>query len=146
MCECSTIIVMVVIHWLVCSVITHHPLCKNCQGHVGWLIKNRGRHAPAFPGGVADSEARPAPHPIVETTNGPLRGSAVPGASHQSDPGPLAWMAIPTLVIRHNPAEPTTKTIEQLEWMHSISLRRSRLQAVGMGDPAASPSYGGGAC
>ena len=35
-------------------------------GIVGWLIKNRGRRAPAFPSGVAGSEARPALHPAEE--------------------------------------------------------------------------------
>ena len=88
---------MVVIHWLVCSVITHHPLCKNCQGHVGWLIKTRGRHAHAFPGGAAGNEERPAPNPIEETTNGPRPGSGAPRASHQSDPGPFAQGCVPTV-------------------------------------------------
>ena len=44
----------------------------------------------AFPGGVAGSKARPAPHPFEEITNAPLPGSGAPRASHQSDPGPLA--------------------------------------------------------
>ena len=57
---------------------------------MGWVIKNRDRHAPAFPGEVAGSEARPAPHPIEEITNVPPPGSGAPRASHQSDPGPLA--------------------------------------------------------
>ena len=65
-------------------------------GTVGWVIKNRGRHAPAFRGGVAGSEARPALHPAEETANGPLPGLAAPRASHQSDPGPLAQACVPT--------------------------------------------------
>ena len=70
-------------------------LTKGTGGTVGWVIKNRGRHAHAFPGGAAGNEARPAPHPIEETTNGPRPGSGAPRASHQSDPGPLAQGCIP---------------------------------------------------
>lgn len=105
MCECATIIVMVVIHWVLCSVITHHPPCNNCQGHVGWLIKNRGRHAPAFLGGVADNEARPALHPAVETANGPRPGLVAPRASHQSDPEPLAQACVPTVGVLVRPSQ-----------------------------------------
>ena len=105
MCECSTIIVMVVIHWVLCSVITQHPLCNNCQGHVGWLIKNRGRHAPAFPGGAVDNEARPALHPAEETANEPPPGSAAPRASHQSDRGPLAPACVSTADVLVRPSQ-----------------------------------------
>ena len=65
-------------------------LTQGTGGAVGWVIKNRGRHAHAFPDEAAGNEARPAPHPIEETTNGPRPGSGAPRASHQSDPGPLA--------------------------------------------------------
>ena len=65
-------------------------LTQRIGGTVGGVIKNRGRPAPAFPSGVAGSEARLALHPAEETTNGPLPGSGAPRASHQSDPGPLA--------------------------------------------------------
>ena len=62
---------------------------------MGWVIKNRGRHAHSFPGGAAGNEARPAPHPIEETTNVPRPGSGAPRVSHQSDPGPLAQGCVP---------------------------------------------------
>ena len=74
-------------------------------GTVGWLIKNRGRRVPAFPGGVVDNEARPALHPAEETANGPLPGSAAPRASHQSDPGPLAQACVPTAGVLVRPSQ-----------------------------------------
>jgi len=74
-------------------------------GTVGSLIKNRGRRAPAFPGGVADSEARPSPHPTEETTNEPRPGLAAPRASHQSDPEPLAQGCVSRVVVLGRPSQ-----------------------------------------
>ena len=59
------------------------------------MIKNRVRPALALPAGVAGSKARPAPHPIEETTNGPLPGLGTPRASHQDDQGPFAQSCDP---------------------------------------------------
>ena len=69
------------------------------------MIKNRGRHAPAFPVGVAGNEARPALHPAEETANGPRPGSAAPRASRQSDPGPLAQACVPTAGVLVRPSQ-----------------------------------------
>ena len=60
------------------------------QKQIGWVLKNRGLQAPAFQGGVAGSEVKPAHHLIEEITNGPPPGLVVLGVSHQSDSGPLA--------------------------------------------------------
>ena len=59
------------------------------------VIKNRGRRVPAFPGGVAGSESRLAPHRIEETASAPLPGLPVPGASHPCEPGLLALASDP---------------------------------------------------
>ena len=78
----------------------HEPTGALTQGTgdtVSWVIKNRGRQAPAFQGGVAGSEVRPALHPADETTNEPPQSLAGPRASHQSDPGPLAQGCVPTV-------------------------------------------------
>ena len=80
-------------------------LTQGTGGTVGWLIKNRGRHAPAFPGGVVGNEARPALHPTEETTNEPPPGSAAPRANHQSDPGPLAQACVPTVGVLVRPSQ-----------------------------------------
>ena len=60
------------------------------QKQIGWVLKNRGLQAPAFQGGVAGSEVKPAHQLIEEITNGPLPGLVVLGVSHQTDSGPLA--------------------------------------------------------
>ena len=99
------------------------------QKQVDWMIKNRGRHALVFPGEVADSEAKPAPHPVEEITNVPLPGLAAPRASQQRDPGPLAQDCDSNAGDLAHPAKSATKAIEQLEWVHQITLRRSRIQA-----------------
>ena len=106
-------------------------LNQSTGGTVGWVIKNRGRHAHAFPDGAAGNEARPAPNPIEETTNGPRPGSGAPRACHQSDPGPIAQGCVPIAGALVHPVKPATKTIEQLELVHSVTLRGSRIQLLG---------------
>ena len=106
-------------------------LTQGAGGAVGWVIKNRGRRAPAFRGGVAGNEARPVLHRAEETTNEPPPGSGAPRASHQSGLGPLAQGCVPTAGDWCDPVKPATETIEQLEWVHQITLRRSRIQALG---------------
>ena len=92
-----------------------HPLW---QQQFGWLIKNLGRHAPAFPSGVAGIAARPAPHLIEGTTSAPLRCSRAPEAIVRTIGGHLLRIAIPKLTTWRQPTKRATKAIEQLEGMH----------------------------
>ena len=80
-------------------------LTQGTGGTVGWLIKNRGRHAPAFPGGVVGNEARPALHPTEETTDEPPQGSGAPRASQQSDPVSLAQGCVSRVVVLVRPSQ-----------------------------------------
>ena len=69
------------------------------------VFKTRGRHAPASPGEVAGSEARPALHPAEETANELPPGSGAPRASHQIDLGPLAQACVSTAGVLARPSQ-----------------------------------------
>jgi len=106
-----------------------------CGGHsqrrqVGLAIKNSGRHAPAFPGVVAGSGLKRAPHPTEETTNVPRPRLRAQGANLQKIRGHLLRIAIPDLATRQHPAEPATKAVKQAEWMHQITQRLNRKVGV----------------
>ena len=86
----------------------------------GFTVKNLGRHAPAFPSGVAGSAAWPSPHLNEGTANRPLRCSRAPKANRQTDLGPPAGDCDPEMTTWRQPTEPATKAIEQLEGMHQL--------------------------
>ena len=77
-------------------------------------FKNRGRHAHAFPGGVAGSDARPLPHPIEETTNMHPQTRGLQEPDIRVIRGHLLRIAFPKLATNRNLAKPTTKAIKQL--------------------------------
>ena len=97
------------------------------------MIKNRGRYAPAFQGGVSVGETRPAPHPIEKTTNGLLPGSGTPRASTQSDPGPLVQSCVPKAGVLVRPSQ-TSDDNDRKALVSTSSHPKNKIQSIGLID------------